>query len=162
MHFYLLSSEDFNYFSTVYYQRADRKKKHVCGCEGKFAGKGSHTLAFVGWVFLFSLFLCSKNFIVILSLSFFLGLLVTVTYMKRLAFRSTFLSSYKYFWYGLKCLITHWLPNVLYTMLCTGFFLSTKSKYNYILLFLQKFNILKLWIRFHLHSTLDLGQLSKW
>jgi len=34
---------------------------------------------------------------IFMSLSFFLGLLVTVTYMKRLAFRSTFLSSYKYF-----------------------------------------------------------------
>jgi len=56
MHFYLLSSEDFNYFSTVYYQRADRKKKHVCGCEGKFAGKGSHTLAFVRWHFPFFFF----------------------------------------------------------------------------------------------------------
>jgi hypothetical protein len=52
-----LSSEDFNYLSTVYYQRVGRQKKHVCGCEGTVAGKGSHTLAFVGWVFLFSLFL---------------------------------------------------------------------------------------------------------
>jgi len=34
-----------------------------------------------------------------------LALLLTVTYMKRLAFRSTVLSSYKYFWYGLKCYI---------------------------------------------------------
>jgi predicted membrane protein len=25
----------------------------VCGCEGTVAGKGSHTLAFVGWVFHF-------------------------------------------------------------------------------------------------------------
>jgi asparagine N-glycosylation enzyme membrane subunit Stt3 len=28
------------------------QKKHVCGCEGMVAGKGSHTLAFVGWIFL--------------------------------------------------------------------------------------------------------------
>jgi hypothetical protein len=74
-----LGSEYFNYLSTVYYQQAGRLKKHVCGCEGTVAGKGGHTLAFVGWVFLFSsLSLCSKNFIVILSLSFFLGLLVTI------------------------------------------------------------------------------------
>jgi len=93
-----LGSKDFNYLSTVYYQRAGRQEKHVCGCEGTVAGKGSHTLAFVRWQFPFSfLSLCSKNFIAIVSLSFFLGLLVTVTYMKRLAFRSTFLSSYKHF-----------------------------------------------------------------
>jgi len=74
-----LSSEDFNYLSTVYYQRAGRQEKHVCGCEGTVAGMGSHTLAFVGWVFHFSsLSLCSKNFIFIVSLSFLFGLLVTV------------------------------------------------------------------------------------
>jgi len=28
-------------------------------------------------------------------------LLPTVAYIKRLAFRSTFMSSYNYFWYGL-------------------------------------------------------------
>jgi len=36
--------------------------------------------------------------------------------MKRLAFRNTFLSSYNYFWCGPEYSITHWLPNVLYTM----------------------------------------------
>jgi len=40
--------------------------------------------------------------------------------MKRLAFRSTSLSSYNKLWYELKCMITHWLPNVLYTMLCAA------------------------------------------
>ena len=48
--------------------------------------------------------------------------LVTVTYMKRLAFRSTFLSSYKNFRYWLRCSITPCLPNVLYTMLCVRFY----------------------------------------
>jgi len=30
-----LGSENFNYLSTVCYQRAGRQKKHVCGCEGR-------------------------------------------------------------------------------------------------------------------------------
>jgi len=42
---------------------------------------------------------------------------LTVACMKRLAFRSDFLSSYNYFWYELKRLINHCLPNVLYTLL---------------------------------------------
>jgi len=50
-------------------------------------------------------------------LFFLLRFHTTFTYMKRLAFRSDFLSSYNYFWYGLKRSITHCLPNVLYTML---------------------------------------------
>jgi hypothetical protein len=66
-----MGSGYFNYLSTGYHQRAGRQEKHVCGCEGMVAGKGSYTLAFVSWVFLFSLSLCSKNFIVIQSLSFF-------------------------------------------------------------------------------------------
>jgi len=46
------------------------------------------------------------RFIVIVSKQFQVctvtsGLHTTVTYMKRLAFRSYFLSSCKYFWYGL-------------------------------------------------------------
>jgi len=44
------------------------QKKHVCGCEAMVAGKSSHTLAFVGWLFLISFFSVQQKFIV---LSFF-------------------------------------------------------------------------------------------
>jgi hypothetical protein len=54
------------------------QKKHVCGCEGMVAGKGSHTLAFVGWLFHFLLLsLCSKNSMFNRVVGCFFGLLVT-------------------------------------------------------------------------------------
>jgi hypothetical protein len=60
-------------------------KKHVCGCEGTVAGKGSHTLAFVRLAFsLFpSLSLCSKNFLFHRVGVCFLGLLVTFSISGR-------------------------------------------------------------------------------
>ena len=71
--------------------QAGRQEKHVRGCEGTVAGKGSHTIAFVRGLFPFSsLSLCSKFIIVVV---FFLGLLVTVTCMKRWAFQGTSLSN---------------------------------------------------------------------
>ena len=46
--------------------QAGRQEKHVCGCEGTVAGKGSHTIAFVRGLFPFSsLSLCSKFIIVV-------------------------------------------------------------------------------------------------
>jgi hypothetical protein len=46
--------------------QADRQEKHVRGCEGTVAGKGSHTIAFVRGLFPFSsLSLCSKFIIVV-------------------------------------------------------------------------------------------------
>lgn len=53
-----------------------------------------------------------------------LGLPITAACMKRLAFRSDFLSSYSYFLYELKRSINHRLPNVLYTMLAVRCFYS--------------------------------------
>jgi len=44
-----------------------RQKKHVCGCEGMVAGKGSRTLAFVGWLFRFIFCLYAANFQLLLS-----------------------------------------------------------------------------------------------
>ena len=44
-----------------------RQKKHVCGCEGTVAGKGSHTLAFVGWLFRFIFCLYAANLQLLLS-----------------------------------------------------------------------------------------------
>ena len=62
---------------------------------------------------------------VLLSVSYryvvFFNLPITVACMKRLAFRSCFLSSYNHIWYELKRSINHWLPNVLYTLLWAGF-----------------------------------------
>jgi hypothetical protein len=54
--------------------QAGRQEKHVRGCEGTVAGKGSHTIAFVRGLFPFSsLSLCSKNSILFcrLFLSFY-------------------------------------------------------------------------------------------
>ena len=46
--------------------QAGRQEKHVRGCEGTVAGKGSHTIAFVRGLFPFSsLSLCSKFIIVV-------------------------------------------------------------------------------------------------
>jgi hypothetical protein len=39
----------------------------VCGCEGTVAGKGSHTLAFVGWLFRFIFCLYAANLQLLLS-----------------------------------------------------------------------------------------------
>ena len=62
--------------------QANRQEKHVRGCEGTVAGKGSHTIAFVRGLFPFSsLSLCSKFIIVVV---FFLGLLVTCFFTQLL------------------------------------------------------------------------------
>ena len=46
--------------------QANRQEKHVRGCEGTVAGKGSYTIAFVRGLFPFSsLSLCSKFIIVV-------------------------------------------------------------------------------------------------
>jgi hypothetical protein len=50
------------------------QKKHVCGREGKIVGMGRHTLAFVGRLFFFISFLCSKNKLIIVR---FFGLHTT-------------------------------------------------------------------------------------
>ena len=47
--------------------QAGRQEKHVCGCEGTVAGKGSHTLAFVGWLFRFIFCLYAANLQLLLS-----------------------------------------------------------------------------------------------
>jgi len=71
--------------------QAGRQEKHVRGCEGTVAGKGSHTIAFVRGLFPFSsLSLCSKFIIVVV---FFLGLLLTVKYKSSSGFQGDYLSA---------------------------------------------------------------------
>ena len=61
-----------------------------------------------------------------------LCLLATVTYMKCLAIRSTILSNHHYFTNRQKWPISHWLPNILYTMLPPGPFSILSSRFLYV------------------------------
>jgi len=55
----------------------------VCGCEGKVAGKGSHTLAFVGGVCLYFFVFMQQKFHCHSIAVFFLGLLVTARRLRE-------------------------------------------------------------------------------